>query len=110
MNQQADPQEKGRSVVLRPLEFPSTFIGRIRRWVHRLAGEWAIRYLIQQQNEINGQLNQTGHRLKESFHELDHDHVETRKQLAELTTLVIQQQKRIETLEAQRSDRPTADR
>ena len=107
MDQHVDTHKDGRSVVLQPFEFPPTLIGRLRRWVHRLAGEWAIRYLIQQQNEINGQLNQTEYRLKGTLHQLDHDHVETRRQLAELTTLVIQQQKRIEELEAQGDDRPT---
>ena len=97
---QTDSHDEGRSVIVAEFEFTPTLIGRFRRWVHRLAGEWAIRYLIQQQNEINLQQNQMDLLLKESLQSVDQDLVETHKQLAQLTTLVAQQQKKIESLES----------
>lgn len=89
-----------RTVLVTEFEFPDTLIGRIRRSIHNIAGRWAIRHLIQHQNEINVQQNQTGALLKESLHAVDNDLTHTRKQVAELTTLVIQQQKLIEELKA----------
>lgn len=98
----------GRTVLVTEFEFPDTFIGRLRRWVHTLAGQWAVRHLIQQQNEINVQQNQTGALLKESLQAVDQDLVQTRKQVAELTTLVIQQQKQIVELKS-KVERGSAD-
>lgn len=100
MDSHADSEENGRSVLLQEFEFAPTFAGRVRRWLHRLAGEWAIRHLTQQQNEINMQQNRMDQLLKESLQCVDRDLVETRKQLAKLTTIVAQQQKKIDALEA----------
>lgn len=99
-SKQADSHKDGRSVVVHEFEFAPTFVGRLRRLVHRIAGEWAIRHLIQQQNEINLQQNQMDQLLKESLQSVDQDLVETHKQLARLTTLVAQQQQKIEDLES----------
>lgn len=100
MGNAVDGQNNHRSVIVHEFEFPNTAVGRLRALVYRLAGRWAMRYLIQQQNEINMLQNQTGIYLKESLQGVDHDVTETRKQVAELTTLVIQQQKKITELEA----------
>lgn len=100
-----EPEQEGRSVALHEFEFSNTLVGRLRSFIHQLAGRWAIRSLIQQQNEINIQQNLTGDYLKKNFQELDQELVQTRKQLAELTTLVVQQQKKIEQLEANQQEK-----
>ncbi|MFK7803870.1 MAG: hypothetical protein AB8G95_19715 [Anaerolineae bacterium] len=102
-------KQDGRTVLVTEFEFPDTLIGRLRRSIHALAGQWAVRHLMQQQNEINIQQNQTGVFLKESLQAVDQDLVQTRKQVAELTTLVIQQQKQIEKLKAAVEAKSSAD-
>ena len=94
------PQPPLVSVVVQEFEFPSHFFGRLRHLIHNIAGRWAIRYIVQQQNLINTELNLTNIRIKETLQEVDTDLMQTHKQLAKLTTVVIQQKQQISDLEA----------
>ncbi|MFT7584019.1 MAG: hypothetical protein ACI9EW_000433 [Cellvibrionaceae bacterium] len=104
MGNDGDQAKNGHLVIVQEFEFPHTLAGRLRHFAHGLAARWAIRYLIQQQNQINILQNQTSVFLKEGLQGVDQELTQTRKQLAELTTIVIQQQRRIEKLEAEADD------
>ncbi|MEM8863373.1 MAG: hypothetical protein AAGD96_34110 [Chloroflexota bacterium] len=81
---------------LKEFEYPNTLIGRFRAWIHGLAGKWAVRYLTQQQNEINIFQNEKMNHLIQAIKKVDEDGVETRKQLAEMTTVVAQLKKQLD--------------
>lgn len=84
---------------LQEFEYSSTLIGRMRAWVHGLAGKWAVRYLTQQQNEINIFQNEKMNHLIQSIQKVDEDGVETRKQLAQMSAVVAQLKKRLDEAE-----------
>ena len=93
------------STVVTEFEFPTTPIGRLRRWLHQWAGVWALRHVVQQQNRINATQNRDAALLKESLHTIDHELVESRKKIAELTVLIVGQQQEIERLKGELAER-----
>ena len=82
-------------------EFPAGLMGRLRNWIHGLAGRWPLRAAIQQQNAINAQQKEEQALLRESLGEVDKETMHTRKQVAELTTLVAKLNQKIDALEAE---------
>ncbi len=97
----SSPHEQKPTAEIHEFEFPNTLTGRVRGWIHGLAGKWSLRHTIQQQNEIN-RAQQVGQDLiKQSVQQIDKDGVETRRQVGELTALVAQLNRKIDELESE---------
>ena len=96
-----DADQISSSAELHEFEFPDSLIGRLRRAVHQFAGKWALRSVIQQQNEINAARAFGQDALIDSVQQINKDGVQTRKQIGELSAIVAQLNRKIDQLQAE---------
>lgn len=94
----SDHSENQLSSQVEEFQFPPTLIGRLRRMVHAIAGKWALRATVQQQNAINHSLAHGQDGLKDSLRQIDREMVDQQKQIGELTALVAKLNHQIEAL------------